>query len=349
MKVLLTGMAGFIGHSVAKQLLAHGYDVVGLDLIDDYYDVQYKYARLADLGFERERILDARYVRSATNGKCLFVKQDVSDREALERLFSDFSFDYVIHLAGQAGVRYSIENPYAYIRANINGFLNVLECCRHHPVRHLLYASSSSVYGEAESAPSVETDGTDCPVSLYAATKKSDELMAYAYAKLYGIPATAMRFFTVYGPWGRPDMAPMKFMRAVMQGEPITVYNNGQLSRDFTYIDDITTAILLLMESHGSQTLLRAAPSPVSPDCSTPPHAIYNIGHSSPVRLLDFIATIERVVGRKAVKQFVGMQRGDVHTTYADTSRLVRATGFQPQVSLEEGLRRQYEWLILTE
>lgn len=332
MKVLLTGMAGFIGHSVAKQLLAHGYDVVGLDLIDDYYDVQYKYARLADLGFERERILDARYVRSATNGKCLFVKQDVSDREALERLFSDFSFDYVIHLAGQAGVRYSIENPYAYIRANINGFLNVLECCRHHPVRHLLYASSSSVYGEAESAPSVETDGTDSPVSLYAATKKSDELMAYAYAKLYGIPATAMRFFTVYGPWGRPDMAPMKFMRAVMQGEPITVYNNGQLSRDFTYIDDITTAILLLMTT------------PPAPH----PHTIYNIGHSSPVRLLDFIDTIERVVGRKAVKQFVGMQRGDVHTTYADTSRLVRATGFQPQVSLEEGLRRQYEWLCNT-
>lgn len=339
MRVLITGIAGFIGHGVAKRLLAQGYEVVGLDLLDDYYDVHYKYDRLGDLGFLPEHLRDAHCVRSQTNGKCSFVKIDIADGKALERLFANFGFDYVIHLAGQAGVRYSIENPYAYIHSNINGFLNLLECCRHHPVRHLLYASSSSVYGETENSPSRETDCTDFPVSLYAATKKSDELMAYAYAKLYGIPATAMRFFTVYGPWGRPDMAPLKFMRAVMQGKPITVYNNGQLSRDFTYIDDITTAILLLMEAKHE----KGSATPATP------HTIYNIGHSSPVSLLDFIATIERVVGRTAVKQFVGMQRGDVHTTYADTSRLVRATGFQPQVSLEEGLRRQYEWLILTE
>lgn len=329
MKVLVTGMAGFIGFSMSKRLLEEGHEVTGLDSMDHYYDMRLKFARLNRLGIRQENVRDKELVVSDTYDGCRFIKLDLTDRFGMERLFGDNGFDVVVNLAGQAGVRYSIENPYAYVSANVLGFLNVLEGCRHNHVKHLLYASSSSVYGEADKMPLDETTPTDRPVSLYAATKKSDELMAYSYSKLYGVTATALRFFTVYGPWGRPDMAPLKFMKAIVEGTPIKVFNNGELSRDFTYIDDIITAMTLIMKRQPKGGV---------------PHTVYNIGHSSPVRLLDFIESIENVVGRKAVKEFIGMQPGDVHQTYADTSRLQRDFGVCPQVSLDEGISRLYSW-----
>lgn len=329
MKILITGAAGFIGFSIAKRLTEVGHEVVGLDTLNSYYDTRLKYARLAELGINQADIHDEGIVSSVKTPLMSFVKMDLTDRIGLERLFSEQRFDCVINLAGQAGVRYSIENPYAYVQSNVVGFLNVLENCRHFPVRHLVYASSSSVYGEASVAPFREDIDTDKPVSLYAATKKSNELMAYAYSKLYGIPATGLRFFTVYGPWGRPDMAPFLFMKSILAGEPIKVFNNGDLSRDFTYIDDITAAMQLVLNC---------------PPQSSVPHTVYNIGHSSPVQLMDFISTIEKVTGREAIKHFMGMQPGDVHSTYADTSRLQNDFGYHPSVSLEEGIRKFYEW-----
>ncbi len=256
-----------------------------------------------------------------------FVKMDLTDRIALEELFASEHFDIVINLAGQAGVRYSIENPFAYAESNVMGFLNVLECCRHYPVSHLLYASSSSVYGMNNHIPYAESDPTDSPVSLYAATKKSNELMAYAYSHLYGITATGMRFFTVYGPWGRPDMAPFIFMRSVLEDKPIRVFNHGNMQRDFTYIDDIVRGVMLLLPCPSAGT-----------------HRIYNIGHSDPVQLMDFIHAIEEVTGRKAILQMEEMQPGDVLCTYADTSRLEQDYGFRPSISVKEGIGRFYEW-----
>lgn len=329
MKILITGAAGFIGFSMARRLTEAGHEVVGLDTLNSYYDTRLKYARLAELGINQADIRDEGIVSSVKTPLMSFVKMDLTDRIGLERLFSEQRFDCVINLAGQAGVRYSIENPYAYVQSNVVGFLNVLENCRHFPVRHLVYASSSSVYGEASVAPFREDIDTDKPVSLYAATKKSNELMAYAYSKLYGIPATGLRFFTVYGPWGRPDMAPFLFMKAILASEPIKVFNNGDLSRDFTYIDDITAAMQLVLNR---------------PPQSSVPHTVYNIGHSSPVQLMDFISTIEKVTGREAIKHFMGMQPGDVHSTYADTSRLESVFGYRPSVSLEEGICKFYEW-----
>lgn len=322
-------MAGFIGFSIAKRLLEEGNDVTGLDSIDPYYNTQLKFDRLNSLGIRQENVCDKMFTASETDGRCRFIKLDITDRTSIERLFRDNCFDVVINLAGQAGVRYSIENPYAYASTNVLGFLNILEGCRHNHVKHLLYASSSSVYGETATTPFSETMPTDKPVSFYAATKKSDELMAYSYSKLYGITSTALRFFTVYGPWGRPDMAPYKFMKAIVECTPIKVFNNGELSRDFTYIDDITTAMMLIMKRRSETNV---------------PHTVYNIGHSSPVKLLDFIAVIEKVTGRKAIKEFVDMQPGDVHCTYADTSRLLHDFGISPQVSLESGISRLYSW-----
>lgn len=329
MKILVTGAAGFIGYSLAERLIKERFDVVGLDNINSYYDTRLKYARLQQLGIRQEDIHDEGLAQSVKTDRLRFVKMDLTDRIRLSELFRQERFDCVVNLAGQAGVRYSIENPYTYVQSNIVGLLNILECCRQNPVRHLVYASSSSVYGEATETPFHEDMPTDKPVSLYAATKKSGELMAYSYSKLYGIPATALRFFTVYGPWGRPDMAPFIFMKAITEGTPIKVFNHGQLSRDFTYIDDITAAMLLVLDN---------------PPATAVPHAIYNIGHSQPVQLMDFIETIEKTVGRTAIKQFVGMQKGDVHSTYADTSRLNAAVNFTPQVSLSDGIGRFYEW-----
>ena len=312
MKVLVTGAAGFIGFHLVQRLLGRGDEVVGIDNLNDYYPVVLKEARLAQVRGVRFR----------------FVRMDLADREALPALFAAEHFDAVVNLAAQAGVRYSIENPWAYVESNLVGFVNVLECCRHYPVRHLVYASSSSVYGGNEKTPFSEEDRVDDPVSLYAATKKSDELLAGCYSRLYGIPATGLRFFTVYGPWGRPDMSPMLFASAILAGKPIKVFNHGDMLRDFTYIDDIVEGVVRVLDKVPAG------------------HALYNIGCSQPVRLMDFIAELERALGREAEKQLLPMQPGDVYQTCADTSKLERELGYKPGVTLREGIGRFVEWYL---
>ncbi len=331
MKILVTGAAGFIGAATVECLLRLGHEVIGIDNINSYYDTALKYWRLERLGVAQGDIRDGKPVVSSLNPSFTFIKMDITDRISLDRLFADSGFEIVINLAAQAGVRYPIENPYAYVESNLVGFLNLLECCRNHPVKHLIYASSSSVYGMSDHIPYAESDRTDSPVSLYAATKKSNELMAYCYSQLYGVPATGVRFFTVYGSAGRPDMAPFLFLRAVLEGKPIRVFNHGDMQRDFTYIDDITDGLMLLLE-HPSQEKI--------------PHRVYNIGHSSPVQLMDFIHTIEKVAGRKAEMKMEGMQPGDVYCTYADTTRLQQDFGYSPKVSIEEGIRNFYDWYL---
>lgn len=331
MKILVTGAAGFIGSHTMKALIKHGYDVVGVDCLNSYYDVGLKYARLEEMGIWRDQIGEGVLVQSTFHSGCRFVKMDITDRSGLSSLFDLESFDYVINLAAQAGVRYSIENPYAYVEANVMGFLNILENCRHHAVRHLVYASSSSIYGLDKHVPYAETDQTDTPVSLYAATKKSDELMAHVYSGLYGIPTTGVRFFTVYGPWGRPDMAPFLFLKSILNDQPIQVFNHGQMSRDFTYIDDIIEGLMSMI------------PHPPTGEI---PYRIYNIGNSSPVQLLDFIAVIEETTGRIACKRMVEMQPGDVHCTYADTTHLQHDFGYKPSVSINTGIRKFYDWYV---
>lgn len=310
MKVLITGAAGFIGFSLARRLLGRGDTVVGVDNLCDYYPVALKRARLAELKDPSFR----------------FVEMDISDRKALPELFADGHFDCVVNLAAQAGVRYSIENPWAYVDSNLSGFANVLECCRHYPVGHLVYASSSSVYGGNVKTPFSEDDRVDDPVSLYAATKKSGELMASCYCRLYGIRATGLRFFTVYGPWGRPDMSPSLFAGAICSGKPIKVFNNGDMLRDFTYIDDIIEGVVRVIDK--------------APMC----HEIYNIGCGRPVRLMDFIGEMEAALGRKAEKIMLPMQPGDVYQTYADTSKLERDFGYRPEVTLHEGIGKFIGW-----
>lgn len=329
MKILVTGAAGFIGSATVKALLERSHEVVGLDNLNSYYDTGLKYARLADAGIPQAAIRENEMVYSRTYSAYRFIKMELTDRIGMNALFGSERFEVVINLAGQAGVRYSIENPFAYVESNVLGFLNILENCRHYPVRHLIYASSSSIYGMNDHVPYAENDKTDSPVSLYAATKKSDELMAYSYSHLYGIPATGVRFFTVYGPWGRPDMAPFLFLRSVLEGKPIRVFNHGEMQRDFTYIDDIVEGLMRLLEH---------------PSTATVPHTVYNIGHSEPVQLMDFIRTIEQVSGRKAILQMEPMQPGDVYCTYADISRLQQDFGYRPTMTVEEGIRRFYEW-----
>lgn len=329
MKVLVTGAAGFIGAGLIQALLRQEHEVVGLDCINSYYDTRLKYARLREAGIRQEDIREGRRVQSVRFPAYRFVKMDLTDRTGLERLFGEERFEWVVNLAAQAGVRYSLENPYAYVDSNVVGFLNVLENCRHHGVQHLLFASSSSVYGLDTHVPYSEADVTDSPVSLYAATKKADELMAHAYSKLFGIPATGVRFFTVYGPWGRPDMAPFLFMRAILGGEPIHVFNHGDMSRDFTYIDDIVAGVMLML------------PAPPQGEV---PFRVYNIGNSAPVQLMDFIRVIERVTGRQAKMLMEDMQPGDVHCTYADVSHLQRDFHYRPSVGIDEGITRFYRW-----
>ncbi len=312
MKVLVTGAAGFIGFHLVQRLLGRGDEVVGLDNLSDYYSVALKEARLAQVRSDRFR----------------FVRMDLADREALPALFAAERFDAVVNLAAQAGVRYSVENPWAYVDSNVVGFLNVLECCRHYPVRHLVYASSSSVYGGNEKTPFSEEDRVDDPVSLYAATKKSDELMAGCYAHLYGIPATGLRLFTVYGPWGRPDMSPMLFASAILAGQPIKVFNHGDMLRDFTYVDDIVEGMVRVLDRVPQK------------------HEVFNIGCSNPVRLMDFISELERALGREAEKIMLPMQPGDVYQTYADTTKLERELGYKPRVMLREGVDRFVAWYL---
>lgn len=330
-QILVTGAAGFIGYSLIKKLLERGTNVIGLDSINSYYTTQLKFDRLHELGIEKTDVEDNRLIQSSKYTNFRFIHLDLTNKEGIDYLFETEQVDHIINLAGQAGVRYSIENPYSYINSNILGFLNILEGCRHHNVKHLVYASSSSVYGITEHSPSRETDNTDHPVSLYAATKKSNELMAYAYSKLYHIPATGVRFFTVYGPWGRPDMAPTLFMKSILQGNPINVFNHGKLQRDFTYIDDIVNGILCLLEHPSTEEV---------------PHRVYNIGHSAPVTLEHFISCIEQVTGKKAIQNMMDMQPGDVFSTCADASKLEQDFGFYPTVTLEEGMKKFYEWFV---
>jgi Nucleoside-diphosphate-sugar epimerases len=317
MKILVTGAAGFIGFHVTSRLLSRGDSVVGLDNMNDYYPVELKRARLAEIG---------------DNPAFRFVEGALEDKAMLEDLFSTEKFDRVVNLAAQAGVRYSIENPQAYIESNLVGFANILECCRHFGTDHLVYASSSSVYGGNEKTPFSEEDKVDDPVSLYAATKKANELMASCYSKLYGIPATGLRFFTVYGPWGRPDMAPMLFAKAISAGDPIKVFNNGDMMRDFTYIDDIVEGVVRVLDK---------APAESSGGRR---HEVYNIGCSNPVKLMDFIAEIESAAGRKAEKIMLPMQPGDVYQTYADTSKLERDMGYRPKVTVHDGITEFIKW-----
>lgn len=328
MRYLVTGAAGFIGYATATALLERGHEVVGLDNLNDYYDVSLKEARLA-------QILDHEGFH--------FRKADLKDRAAIETLFMDLPPQRVIHLAAQAGVRYSIDNPHAYVDSNLVGMLHILEGCRHHGVEHLVFASSSSVYGSNTRMPFAVSDTVDHPVSLYAATKKANELMAHTYAHLYRIPATGLRFFTVYGPWGRPDMALFKFTRAILAGEAIDIYNNGKHARDFTYIDDIVEGVLRTAERipQPNPNWDAAAPDPAS---SSAPYRLYNIGNSNPVELMDMIAALERALGQEAKKNFLPMQPGDVLATCADVEQLKKDVGFEPSTPLATGIERFVSW-----
>ncbi|MFY3328191.1 NAD-dependent epimerase [Vibrio fluvialis] len=327
MKYLVTGAAGFIGSAVIERLCAEGHDVVGIDNLNDYYDVALKDARLERAAHERFS----------------FLEMDIADREAIADLFAAEQFDKVIHLAAQAGVRYSIDNPMSYADSNLVGHLTILEGCRHHKIKHLVYASSSSVYGLNRKTPFNTSDSVDHPISLYAATKKSNELMAHTYSHLYGVPTTGLRFFTVYGPWGRPDMALFKFTKAIINGDAIDVYNNGDMMRDFTYIDDIVEGILRIKDvvpEPNAEWSVEAG----SPATSSAPYRVYNIGHGSPVKLMDYIKALESALGIEAKKNMLPMQPGDVYVTYADTQDLFNATQYKPQMGVERGVANFVKW-----
>jgi UDP-glucuronate 4-epimerase len=328
MRILVTGAAGFIGSHTCKRLLEQGHDVVGLDNLNDYYSVHLKRDRLTHL---------------TPNPEFRFAQQALEDLPAMEQLFASTDFDCVINLAAQAGVRYSLENPHAYINANISGFTNILECCRHAQTPQLIYASSSSVYGLNTSMPFSVKDNVDHPVSLYAATKKSNELMAHTYSHLYGLPTTGLRFFTVYGPWGRPDMALFLFTRAILADEPIKVFNEGRMRRDFTYIDDIVEGIVRLVTkpATGNASWDPAAPDPAT---SNAPYRLFNIGNNQPVKLLDFIAAIEKALGKKAKKELLPLQPGDVPATYADIDALTEFVDYRPSTPIETGISLFVEW-----
>ncbi|HAQ48346.1 MAG TPA: capsular biosynthesis protein CpsI [Glaciecola sp.] len=331
MKVLVTGAAGFIGAHVVQSLLERGDTVVGVDNINDYYDVALKYARLA-------------WIAENPNSQAFrFVKLDVADQLGMQTLFAEEQFDKVVHLAAQAGVRYSIENPHAYISSNVVGFMNVLEGCRHNQVEHLVYASSSSVYGANEAMPFSVNDNVDHPVSLYAASKKANELMAHTYSHLYALPTTGLRFFTVYGPWGRPDMAPIKFTKAILADEPIQVFNYGNHRRDFTYIDDIVSGVIHTLD-HTAQSNPNWQGSAPDPATSKAPWRVYNIGAQTPVQLLSFIETLEQAIGKVAQKELLPMQPGDVQDTFADVESLVKDVGYRPTIDVAEGVRRFVDW-----
>lgn len=328
MKILVTGAAGFIGMHVAKRLLERGNEVIGIDNLSDYYDVKLKEERLKQLApFPAFR----------------FLKLDMADRAAMEALFASGKFQRVVNLAAQPGVRYSLINPHAYINSNIVGFMNVLEGCRHSGVEHLVYASSSSVYGSHTKMPFSEHDNVDHPVSLYAATKKSNELMAHSYSHLYNIPATGLRFFTVYGPWGRPDMSPSLFASAILEGRPIDVFNQGKMQRDFTYIDDIVESVVRILDkpAKANPSFDRINPDPADSDA---PYRVYNIGNHEPVELMVFIEALENALGKKATKNMLPMQAGDVLATYADTADLRKAVGFAPCTPLNEGVIKFADW-----
>ncbi|MCP4595148.1 NAD-dependent epimerase [Neptuniibacter sp.] len=326
MKFLVTGAAGFIGYYVCQRLCDAGHEVIGLDNLNDYYDVNLKHARLKQLqALESFR----------------FAEMDLADREGMAKLFKDESFNRVIHLAAQAGVRYSLENPFAYVDSNLVGMMTILEGCRQNQVEHLVYASSSSVYGMNTKMPFATSDAVDHPVSLYAATKKSNELMAHSYSHLYNIPTTGLRFFTVYGPWGRPDMAPYLFTKSILDDKPIKVFNHGKMKRDFTFVEDIVEGVIRIQDVVPSRDDSRLMDSPAS---SKAPYRIYNIGNNEPIELMSFIQAIENAAGKEAIKEYLPMQPGDVPATYADVSDLQQAVGFKPSTSIQDGMDQFVDW-----
>ena len=330
MKTLVTGAAGFIGYHLSRRLLEEGHVVVGLDNLNGYYDVKLKEARLGQL----ERFSDFQ-----------FIHLDLSHRNGMEQLFGEHRFDRVVNLAAQAGVRYSLENPHAYVESNLVGFMNILEGCRHSRVPHLVFASSSSVYGLNTKMPFSVHHNVDHPISLYAVTKKSNELMAHSYSYLYGLPTTGLRFFTVYGPWGRPDMALFLFTKRTLEGKPIEVFNHGKMERDFTYIDDVIEGVVRVMDKIPVPNPEWTAETP-DPGTSPSPYCVYNIGNNNPVRLMDFIKAIELALGKEAVKAFLPMQPGDVPATYADVDDLSQAVGFQPATHIDDGIRKFVAWYL---
>ena len=328
-KILVTGTAGFIGFHLVKRLIKDEFDIIGLDNINDYYDVRLKYGRLEETGIEKDKIKYGELIPSSKFENYRFIKLNLEDKENLDALFEKESFDIACNLAAQAGVRYSLTHPYSYINSNILGFMNILEASKNNKIEHLVYASSSSVYGANKEIPFKESDKVDQPVSLYAATKKSNELFAHTYSYLYNLKTTGLRFFTVYGPWGRPDMALFKFVKAMLNDKPIDVYNYGNMKRDFTYIDDIVEGVYKIIVLNKERKEV---------------YKVYNIGNSKPVNLMDFIKAIEKVLGKEAKKNFLPMQPGDVPSTYADVSELIKDFNYKPSTSVEEGVRKFVEW-----
>ena len=348
MKILVTGTAGFIGFHVAKELAKRGDDVIGIDSINDYYDVDLKYGRLKESGVlksikDGENIEYNKPIQSQKYDNYKFIKLNLEDKENLDRLFKEEKFDAVCNLAAQAGVRYSLENPKAYMDSNIIGFMNILEACRNFDVKNLSYASSSSVYGLNKKQPFSTHDCVNHPVSLYAASKKSNELMAHTYSHLFGIQTTGLRFFTVYGPWGRPDMAPILFTKAIFEDKPIKVFNYGKMERDFTYIDDIVEGVIRVIDNPAQ---INSDFNPKNPDpaSSSAPYKVYNIGNNAPVKLMDFITTLEKKIGKTAKKNMLPIQPGDVESTYADVSDLINDLGYKPNTSIEEGISKFVDW-----
>ena len=345
MKILVTGTAGFIGFHLSRKLIERGDEVVGLDCINDYYDINIKYSRLELKGINKNDIEYSKIVQSKNHKNYRFIKLNLEDKELINKLFENEKFDAVCNLAAQAGVRYSITNPDVYIQSNIVGYLNIIEAVRHNNVGHLVYASSSSVYGLNETMPLSTRHNVDHPISLYAASKKSNELMAHTYSHLYNIPTTGLRFFTVYGPWGRPDMALFLFTKAILANKPIKVFNYGKMIRDFTYVDDIVNGIIRVIDNppKGKQDWTGKTPDPSS---SKAPYKIYNIGNNNPVKLMDFISAIEKKLGKIAEKQMLPMQAGDVPATSADVSGLVEDLNYKPNTTIQYGIDRFIDWYV---
>lgn len=343
MKIFVTGTAGFIGFHLAQKLIERGDEVIGYDIINDYYDVNLKYARLSLMGINTESIDYGKAVVSDKFPGYTFIKGKLEDKDLLDKIFSEHKINRVCNLAAQAGVRYSLENPQAYVNSNIVGFVNILECCRYNNIEHLAYASSSSVYGLNETMPFSTSHNVDHPISLYAASKKSNELMAHTYSQLFNLPTTGLRFFTVYGPWGRPDMALFLFTKAILENKPIDVFNKGEMRRDFTYIDDIVNGVIKVIDNPPSGNKNWSGKKP-DPSTSVAPYQIYNIGNSSPVSLIEFISAIEVALGKKAIKNLLPMQKGDVAATWANVDDLKDNLGYEPSTSVKNGIGNFIKW-----